>query len=275
MTQENIQPTDENESVEESTTADVGGELSKRGRSSISFPYIDFSKAVVVAEAIHGHVGTGPCSPEQLAAWIDQSPKSSSFRYQVNVARMFGLLEAGEPLKLADLGRMLVDPKRAQEARAKAFLKVPLFNALYEKFKADVLPPTAALQVEMIALGVADKQKALARQVFERSAEQTGYFEHGRERLVMPGFAPTTDAAPKSDATKLGGNGGGGDGDTALRLDPLLMALLQKVPSKEEGWAAAKRVRWFRTFAMNVSQIYDDDDKPPVELKIDVAKEGE
>ena len=53
------------------------------------------------------------------------------------------------------------------------------------------------------------------------------------------------------------------------------MALLQKVPSKEEGWAAAKRVRWFRTFAMNVSQIYDDDDKPPVELKIDVAKEGE
>jgi hypothetical protein len=30
-----------------------------------------------------------------------------------------------------------------------------------------------------------------------------------------------------------------------------------------------KRVRWFRTFAMSVSQIHDDDD-PPVELTIEI-----
>jgi len=51
------------------------------------------------------------------------------------------------------------------------------------------------------------------------------------------------------------------------------MALLQKIPLKSEGWNASRRVRWFRTFAMNVSQVYDDDDDP-IELKIDVSGEG-
>ncbi len=83
------------------------------------------------------------------------------------------------------------------------------------------------------------------------------------------GFAPTGNAPPKTD-DKPGGGGDGGGG-TTLDLDPLLMALLQKIPSKQEGWPEAKRIRWFRTFAMNVSQIYDGDDDV-VELKIEKAK---
>jgi hypothetical protein len=48
-----------------------------------------------------------------------------------------------------------------------------------------------------------------------------------------------------------------------------LIALLKKVPSSEKGWPASNRVRWFRTFAMNVSQIYDGDGEP-VEMKIEL-----
>ena len=59
---------------------------------------------------------------------------------------------------------------------------------------------------------------------------------------------------------RSGGDGGGSDD---LNLDPLLVALLKKVPDAEKGWPAAQRVRWFRAFAMNVSQIYDGDDKEP------------
>jgi hypothetical protein len=57
------------------------------------------------------------------------------------------------------------------------------------------------------------------------------------------------------------------------RFDPLLVALLKKIPEAEKGWPAAQRVRWFRTFAMNVSQIYDGDDEP-VEMKIELEKEA-
>jgi hypothetical protein len=54
-------------------------------------------------------------------------------------------------------------------------------------------------------------------------------------------------------------------------LDPLLIALLKKVPQADKGWPGPARVRWFRTFAMNVSQIYDGDGDP-VEMKIELEK---
>lgn len=54
-----------------------------------------------------------------------------------------------------------------------------------------------------------------------------------------------------------------------LGLDPLLIALLKKIPTSGE-WPAAQRLRWFRTFAMNVSQIYDEEAMEPVELKIEL-----
>jgi len=89
----------------------------------------------------------------------------------------------------------------------------------------------------------------------------------------MPGFVPAGQEATPSDATgDTGGGGGGGDGLDTLGLDPLLIALLKKIPTSGD-WPAAQRVRWFRTFAMNVSQIYDDDNQP-VEMKIDLDKEA-
>ena len=59
-----------------------------------------------------------------------------------------------------------------------------------------------------------------------------------------------------------------GGGTVELNLDPLLIELLKKIPPlSESGWPAAHRVRWFRTFAMNVAQIYDNDSSP-IELEI-------
>ena len=58
---------------------------------------------------------------------------------------------------------------------------------------------------------------------------------------------------------------------TELGLDPLLVALLKKIPTSGE-WPAQQRLRWFRTFAMNASQIYDGDMMEPVELKIDLEE---
>ncbi len=58
-----------------------------------------------------------------------------------------------------------------------------------------------------------------------------------------------------------------------FNLDPLILALLHKIPPQGNEWPQEKRLRWFRTFAMNVSQVYDDDDKP-VELNISISKSG-
>lgn len=243
------------------------GKYGTRQRSTTAFPYADYDSSSKIATAIHGNVGHGECAREQLAAWTEQSVKSSGFRIQLSTAKLFGVIEKGAQagnLKLTELGRRTVDPNKAREAKADAFLRVPLFKALYEKYKDGVTPPSAALESEIVSLGVPEKQKAKARQVFEKSAKQTGFREAAPNRLVLP--ATIVKHEEKEEKPDRGGDA---TSEGALGLDPLIMALLRKIPTANE-WPAESRLRWFRTFAMNVSQVYDDDSSP-VELTISQA----
>src|SRR4030088_678560 len=93
----------------------------------------------------------------------------------------------------------------------------------------------------------------------------------------MPGFVPQEGSPSETPSEGNGGGTGGGTGsgsgggqNVELDLDPLLIALLKKIPDANKGWPGPNRVRWFRPFAMNVSQIYDADEAEPVEMKIDL-----
>jgi hypothetical protein len=72
------------------------------------------------------------------------------------------------------------------------------------------------LERELVQIGVAEKQKHTARLVLERSAQYAGFFEHGKDRLVMPGVAPDERREqPKPEESERrpgGGAGGSGDG---------------------------------------------------------------
>jgi hypothetical protein len=234
-----------------------------RQRSTIGFPYNNLADAIEVTQAIHSNVGTGDCDDSQLSAWMNMSPKSSGYRIQVSAARMFGLVEtAGGRHKLSGTGRMIVDPQRERSARALAFQNVPLYKAIFEKYKGGVLPPPGALERDIVGLGVAEKQTGRARQVFEKSAEQAGYFEHGKNRLVMPAVAAREDLPPplppaddeNSDrGKKKNGNGGGGDiGDH----DPLILGLFRKLPAPDQDWPAKDRLKWLQTAANIFDLVY-------------------
>jgi hypothetical protein len=248
----------------ESITAD---DKAKRERSSIGFPYMDLKSAIVLADAIHSNVGSGDCADDQLAAWSGQSPKSSTFRVQVASARMFGVIGGDNAHhRLTDLGRQIIDPSQSRAAKVKAFLNVPLYSSVYEKYKGGLIPPTAALERDMVQLGVAQKQKDRARQAFERSAEQAGFFEQGKNRLVQPGvqpggYVPDPKTPPPPD---LGGGNGGGGGDTR---DPLIAALIQKLP--ETGpWGADQRIAWLNLMKMAFQLSYG----PVEDITISAAK---
>lgn len=271
----------ENPALNDDIEDDQGDEAKARQRSTIAFPYTDYEGAAEVAAAIHGNVGHGNCSLPQLAAWMGSTVKSSSFRTLISASRLFGLIESdsADTYRLTDLGTRTADPTQAKAAQAEAFLRVPLFAALFEKYKTGVTPPAAALEREITGLGVSEKQKARARQVFESSAQQTGFRAHGANRLVMPAFVvqPAGNGANGNGGgggagggDSGGGNGGGGGksgASVALDLDPLLIALLQKIPTQGEQWPRERRIRWFKTFAMNVSEVYDAD-SDPVEMNI-------
>ncbi|ADX45559.1 hypothetical protein Acav_1639 [Paracidovorax avenae ATCC 19860] len=265
----------EQQTLTDGAEEDSADESKGRQRSTIAFPYTDYEAAAQLAATLHKNAGHGACSLVQLAAWMDQSVKSSSFRTLISAARLFGLLDSDgtESYRLTTLGTRVVDPAQERAAKAEAFLRVPLFAALFEKYKAGVTPPATALEREIVGLGVGEKQKARARQVFESSADQTGFRAYGANRLVMPAVvvpAPSSSAAPATESTGAGNSCGGGNGggpSDGLNLDPLLIALLQKIPPQGSAWPKDRRVRWFRTFAMNVSEVYDTEDDP-VELNI-------
>jgi hypothetical protein len=88
-------------------------------------------------------------------------------------------------------------------------------------------------------------------------------------KILLANSEPSTHGPKRRFAASQPYVRRGGDGTDELELDPLLIALLKKVPTPEKGWPGPNRVRWFRTFAMNVSQIYDGDGEP-VEMKIDL-----
>ena len=238
--------------VEAATDTDDG---QGRQRSTISFPYADLNSAIALVQAIHGNVGLGDCDDAQLAAWTNQSVKSSTFRVQLAAARLFGLMatDGGGRHRLTELGRAAIDPNKSREARARAFLMVPLFKAVFENYNGGVLPPAAALARDMVGLGVAEKTKDRARQIFERSAEQGGFFASGRDRLVMPGFAIGMEAPVEeqrdehADSTKVGSGGG---------KDPLINALIQKLPTVGQPWPADERVTWLQMISMAFQMAY-------------------
>ncbi len=247
-----------------------------RQRSSISFPYVDIGAAFNLALAIHSHVGHGSCTEDQLAAWTNQSARSSGFREQIRAAKMAALIE-GESgnLQLAEVGRNLADPDKARAAKAQAFLSVPLFKAVYDKYRGTVLPPAAALERDMVGLGVSEKQKDRARQVLERSADLSGFFESGKTKLVMPAIAEGSGTRGQRE-NKSSGNGGEGKGDSGGNgsasgggasgggeggaSDPLIQAVIQKLPAKGP-WPADDRIKWLKMLSMAFDIAYGSDEE--------------
>lgn len=241
-----------------------GGDDAKRERSTIAFPYYDLNDAIDVAKAVHANAGFS-CETDQLAAYMKQSATSGAFRLTVSTARIFGLSENEKGrVTLTDLGKRVVDPAQEKRARAEAFLAVPLYRAIYDKYKGHMLPPPAALERDMAQLGVSSKQTDKARQAFDRSALQAGFFEHGRERLVMPAFqagAPETIRVEPAEELQTNKKGGGGGGDGNDDLHPFIQGLLKTLPQPEEDWPVEARTKWLQTAANIFDLIYSGNDE--------------
>lgn len=158
----------------------------QRSVSTIAFPYSDLAEAEKAAAHVAG--SGGQCRPEQLSAWLGHSTlNSGAFRNKVAAAKLFGVLEGRRnQILLAGLGRRLMDPESARQARVEAFLTVPLYRTLFERWKGKKMPGVMGLELEMLRLGVARTQVQAARQAFLRSAEQAGFLESGTGQMVLP-----------------------------------------------------------------------------------------
>jgi|SRR5271165_1256948 len=253
----------------------------KRERSKIEFPYLDLDVAVGIAKGVHEVNGTS-CQWEQLAAHLHQEANGSGFRLRVMTAKTFGLVTYGQgTVTLTKLGTQVADPQQEAAAKAEAFLSVELYSAIYEKFKSGTLPPADGLENAMASLGVASKQKGKARQAFQRSAKEAGFFWSGPNRLVRPaikGSAGTSSAAEHiqekpDDEKKKKKEESEDDGK-----HPLIEGLIKALPSGGEDWPLESRKKWLQAAAMNFAFVYTDSKRDSTEdqesLKVSIERES-
>jgi hypothetical protein len=254
-------------------TDDTNG-TGAREQSTIAFPYLDLDAAAEVANAVYQRSGHGSCDLDELAAEMGQVI-SGAFRLKTGTAKIFDVIDKDgrSSVKLTDLGKQIIHEETARAARAEAFMRVPLYAAVYEKYKGQKLPPMKALEREMQSLGVSSKQTDKARQAFERSARQAGFFEAGDDRLVRPKTEPLTgrqDNAPDDDAEKqrrkddedrhrrererLRDDHGGGP------QDPLIVGLVKRLPEAGAEWNAEARAAWLRLATSIFDVVYTGTD---------------
>lgn len=238
---------------------DAADGTQKRERTQIDFPYADMGSAEELTSTLF-EKGGGTAEPPQLAGWLDMSANGGTFRSRVSAARMFGFVETSRgSIEITDLGRRVADDAQAPSARAEAFLNVPLFEAMFQKNKGYGLPPAAAIERQMVELGVPVKQKERARQVFQKSADRAQFIDQSSGRLIKPSITPPPPRDDGSPPPPPPGGGSGSGGGDDLDLHPFVQGLLKTLPETGTKWSHADRVKWLTLAANAFEMIYEGD----------------
>lgn len=243
-----------------------------RGRSTIEFPYLDLSNAMEVAHAVKAVGGTSADWP-QIAIKLSMQADGGAFRLRILTARVFGIVDNDRGhVELTDLGIRIVDPQYERAAKVEAFMRVPLFKALYDKLVGQTLPPPQALERMAEQAGVAPKQKDRARQSFIRSAKQAGMFDLSPDRLAMPPGLNGQSNAAKTAADTV----------TVLpsppppspeTLHPFVKGLLDKLPVPDAEWTIKDRAKWLTT-AANIFDLMYSAPSEAMTIEITVKQPG-
>jgi hypothetical protein len=193
----------------------------KNIRSTIGFPYSHLGDAERVAAALHNRGNTATMG--EVAAELGTTTNSGTFRTKISTARVFGaIVNTRGQVSLTDLGCRLADPTAKGRARVDAFLNVPLYKAIYDKYDGSKLPSAKGLEAAIQQLGVSPKQLDRARQALQRSAELAGFFRNGSDRLVVP---PVGASAGEEGDNQGAGAGNEGKVASVVPLPPVMVEM--------------------------------------------------
>lgn len=247
-----------------------------RTQSGIPYPYYNLDLSIDVARMIH-EKGGGECSSAHLASFLGyKSARSGTYLTRLSSAKIFGLVEGkGDSLRPTERALAIINPVMPDDRRREninAFLGVPLYREIYERFKEKSLPPEGGLKnLLRSTLQVVQDRVNPAARVFYESAEQAGFFETSPDRtqlippLLSKGYA---NSAPNEDRSKevgeesthtperprsAGGEGSGG-------IHSALAGLLRELPPPGP-WEARKKQQFLDAFTALFDFIYPSETK--------------
>ena len=133
-----------------STSQGQSGSTRKaRQRSAFLFPAYGFNTALDIARRVE-ESGGGSLTEETLAINLGLSAKSSGFRLKSLAARQFKLIgKQGEILATTPVAKAIFKPtsnEDAQRGYREAFMAIPLFKAVSERYRGHRLPDSRTLR---------------------------------------------------------------------------------------------------------------------------------
>jgi hypothetical protein len=274
----------DDEQVETDAQSEDQSMSGKRQRSQIEFPYTDLQRAVELVRTLLNEGGQAKIEQTQLAVAMDQSASGGTFRGRLGAAKMFGLIgtELGK-VWIERLGLRAMEEQHGAVAKAEAFLNIPLYKAMFDRYNGYALPPPAAIERQMEALGVPTKQKERARQAFIASALYANFIA-ANGRFSKPSFAgvapPLVEIPEQAPADSINGGGGVGDGGGGGRggedpeiakLHPFIKGLIGELPEPKTKWPVNQRRDWLLAASMMFKLIYEGDGT----IKVDVVESSE
>ncbi|MGH9958193.1 MAG: hypothetical protein ACREBC_13850 [Pyrinomonadaceae bacterium] len=245
----------------------------KQSRSGILFPYFDLDQSIKVAQVIHEQ-GGGRCKSEQLAPWLGYtSTNSGTYMMRIYSAKYFGLATpTKDVVSLSERAMAIIAPVMPDEAlraRVEAFLDIPLFAQVYERFKGQPLPPQVGLKnLFEGTFHIPPDRVSQALRVFYNSAEQAGFFKLSgdQSRLITPVITRQQDKkeipvtkeesppAPERPRT-----GGGSDGPPGVHS--AIIGLLRELPPPGTPWNAQQKQRFLDAFKATIDFIYPPEEQ--------------
>ena len=180
---------------------DQGQERKGRVRSPYLFPVYGLGLALQIAAQVESD-GGGTLTEETLAIAMTASVKSSTFRLKALTPRQFGLLEKSGPnLSTTRLAKAILKPANDQEradALWNAFVTIPLFRALAERYKGQPLPQGDTLRnILEREFGIERSRVTSAERVLMDSAREAGALRSAGTNVYL---ALETDATGLQDA---------------------------------------------------------------------------
>ena len=120
-----------------------------RQRSVYLFPAYGFTTALDIARRVE-ESGGGSLTEETLAINLGLSAKSSGFRLKSLAARQFQLIsKQGDTLLTTPVSKAIFKPTSGDDAQRgfrEAFLAIPLFQAVAERYRGQRLPDSQTLR---------------------------------------------------------------------------------------------------------------------------------
>ena len=204
----------------------------RKPKATTLYPKYSLVEALKLAESIRDNNAGQPYNRVDLAASLETSPESSSFRILITASGKYGLTEGGyqaERLSLTELGRSIVSPTSDEERAAgllRALYNVEFYKSFFSKYQNHRLPRKDLLLNTLereFNIPAGDREQCY--ELLIKNASELGLLKDvGGTPYVRFDQPSLTAGEKKSDASDSGHGGDDGEDDATPVRTPVLVS---------------------------------------------------